>query len=153
MFKGLQIPPPLNWIRPRNLIRNCKNPIILENLGTRFGLHPSRFLIASLVVCPYHCTFIGRAILSLSCMSRASTIFTSRIFSLTTRLYSTFDYWEVWERFVTCSWSIKINNRSCCLGLAGGNASLCCNLLTIYPSENDKHFPRMTSISREWQHN
>ena len=52
------------------------------NLDTWLGLHHSCFHVTSLVVRPCYWTFTGRAITSLSCMSRASIVYTSRTSSL-----------------------------------------------------------------------
>ena len=61
---------------------NNFNPVFYTNLDTWLGLHHSCFHVTSLLVCPFYWTFTGRAISSLSCMSRASIVYTSRTSSL-----------------------------------------------------------------------
>ena len=148
-FAGLQIPSPLIWFRPRNhtwiltiMYRvNNFNPMFYTNLDTWLGLHHSCFHVTSLVVCPCYWTFTGRAISSLSCMSRASIVYTSRTSSLSKghiRLPSVGEY----ERDLLLAYEASKCTCIMYFGLAGSNASPRSSLLTVYPSMDEEHFSR-----------
>ena len=118
---------------------NNFNPVFYTNLDTWLGLHHSCFHVTSLVVCPCYWTFTGRAISSLSCMSRASIVYTSQTFSLSKghiRLLSVGEY----ERDSLLAYEASKCTCIMYFGLAGSNASPRSSLLTVYPSMDEEHF-------------
>ena len=111
------------------------------NLDTWLGLHHSCFHVTSLVVRPCYWTFTGRAISSLSCMSRASIVYTSRTSSLSKghiRLPGVGEY----ERDSLLSHEASKCTCVMYFGLADSNASSRSSLLTVYLYVDEVRFSR-----------
>ena len=118
---------------------NNFNPVFYTNLDTWLGLHHSCFHVTSLVVRPCYWTFTRRAITSLSCMSRASIVYTSRTSSLFMghiQLPGVGEY----ERDSLLAYEASKCTCIMYFGLTGSNASPRSSLLTVYPSMDKEHF-------------
>ena len=100
---GVTIPFPLNLISSSKSLTDTLhivqylhfyNPVFSNYSGCLARISSSRFHVASLVVHPCYLTFMDEPSHPLSCMSRASIIFSSRIPSLIVGVYQLLDAGE-----------------------------------------------------------